>query len=154
MRTTSRLGTRAIHAVLAAATALVVVIGPVAAASPQPIAFTIHMHYEVGTGTYEVTSGGGLICPTGTVEDTYLHFAGYEGNQGTQLVVDKTMTCEAGTFFVKMQIHANPDGTESFSWIVRGGTGDYARLRGSGSGSTVPGEPGYNTGYFSGFLLG
>jgi hypothetical protein len=140
--------------VLAAALALVVVSGSVAAASPQPIAFTIDMHYEVGTGTYEVTSGSGLICATGTVEDTYLHFAGYQGGQGTQLVVKKTLACEAGTFFVKMQIDANPDGTESFSWVVQGGTGDYDRLRGSGSGSTVPGDPGHNTGYFSGFLIG
>jgi len=153
MRPASRRA-RAILGVLAASMALVVLAGPVAAASPQPITFTIHMHWEVGTGTFEVTSGSDLICSSGTVVDDRLIFGGYQSGRGVQIQVRKTFTCDDGSFALKMQVHANPDGTETFSWVILGGNGAYARLNGSGDGTTVPGAPGYNTAYFRGFLIG
>ena len=63
-------------------------------------------------------------------------------------------TCDddSGTFDVKMQIQANfGTGIETFSWVVTGGTGDYASLRGSGLGSTVP-RLGGNTNTYVGML--
>ena len=145
---------QAILGALAASMALVVVTGPVAAASPQPVTFTIDMHWEVGEGTFDVTSGGGSICDSGTVVDTQLIFGGYQSGQGVQILVRKAFICDDGVFFLKMQVHANPDGTEVFSWVIQGGTGEYEKLGGSGDGTTVPGAPGYNKAFFTGFLIG
>ena len=52
-----------------------------------------------------------------------------------------------------MQIHANFDGTEQFSWVVTGGTGPYAALHGSGQGTTVDNPPTGNINTFVGHLL-
>ena len=49
------------------------------------------------------------------------------------------MTSSAkGTFDVKLQINASFDGTETFAWSITGGSGECAKLRGAGTGSTVP----------------
>lgn len=110
------------------------------------------------TGTF-TTSGpaadSGLICPSGTVFDTGFVFSGFQGRDGFNVLVRKTFTCAdgSGTFFVKIQVHGEFDGTERFSWVVQGGTGSYGNLHGSGSGSTVP-RPGGNTNTYAGFLIG
>jgi hypothetical protein len=109
------------------------------------------------TGDF-VTSGaasGGLICAKGTLVDTSLIFVGFQGGQGFQVQVRKTFTCDdgSGTFFVKLQVHGQFDGTETFSWVVQGGTGKYQSLRGSGNGSTVPTNTG-NINTYDGFLIG
>jgi len=109
------------------------------------------------TGDF-ITSGaasGGLICAKGTLVDTSLIFVGFQGGQGFQVQVRKTFTCDdgSGTFFVKLQIQGQFDGTETFSWVVQGGTGNYASLRGSGNGSTVATDTG-NINTYDGFLTG
>ena len=104
----------------------------------------------------------GLICASGTFVDTGIRFAGYQSDHGgrtvVQLQVRKTFTCGdgSGTFFVKMQIQADFDtGLETFTWVVQGGTDDYANLRGSGSGTTVRDDDGNgNTNTYTGFLIG
>jgi hypothetical protein len=87
-----------------------------------------------------------LICASGTFVDTGIRFAGFQSGRGeVQLQVLKHFMCAggAGTFDVKMQIQANFDtGIETFTWIITGGTGPYASLRGGGSGSTVPTDTG------------
>jgi len=149
---------RAILAILAASLAVMGMVGPVAAATPQNITLvssTIFNPDGPNYGTF-VASGDavdeGLICATGSFVDTFLAFAGYENGKSVQITVGKTYTCPDGTIFVKMQIHANFDGTEVFTWVVQGGTGAYADLRGSGQGSTVPNATG-NINTFVGLLL-
>jgi hypothetical protein len=97
----------------------------------------------------------GLICPAGSFEDTGIRFAGGEARTGSvQLQVFTAFTCDddSGTFDVKMQIQANFDtGTETFTWVVTGGSGDYSSPLGGGSGSTVP-RPGGNTNTYVGML--
>ena len=159
---------RAILGVLAASMALVVVSGPVAAASPQSASITSHVTFNPDGPNYgEFTITGkavdsGLICASGTFVDTGIQFAGYQSDRGgrsvVQLQVRKTFTCGdgSGTFFVKMQIQADfATGLEAFTWVVQAGTDDYANLRGSGSGTTVPdADRNGNTNTFTGFLIG
>jgi hypothetical protein len=53
-----------------------------------------------------------------------------------------------------MQIQADvATGIESFTWVAKAGTGAYAGLRGSGSGSTVPEPPTGNINTYQGFLV-
>ena len=158
---------RAILGVLAASMVLVVLTGPVAAASPQPITIASHVTFNPdgpNYGDFAITGSAvdsGRICADGTFVDTGIKFAGYQsdhaGRTVVQLQVRKTFTCGdgSGTFFVKLQIQADFDtGLETFTWVVKGGTDDYANLRGSGSGSTVRDDDGNgNTNTYTGFLL-
>jgi hypothetical protein len=159
---------RAILGLLAASTALVIVAGPVAAASPQSVTIVSHVTFNPdgpNFGDFAITGSAvdsNVICDRGTFVDTGIHFAGYQSDRGgrtvVQLQVDKTFTCGdgSGTFFVKMQIQADFNtGLETFTWVVQGGTVDYGQLRGSGSGSTVRDDDGNgNTNTFTGFVIG
>jgi hypothetical protein len=160
--------TRAILGALAASMALVIVVGPVAAASPQSMTIVSKVTFNPdgpNYGDFTITGAAAdshLVCASGTFEDTGIHFAGYQsdhaGRTVVQLQVYKTFTCGdgSGTFFVKMQIQADFDtGYETFTWVVQGGTDSYGHLRGSGSGSTVPdADRNGNTNTFTGFLIG
>jgi hypothetical protein len=102
----------------------------------------------------------GTICASGTVDDTRIIFAGFQSGRGAQIPVRKTFTCAdgSGTFFVKIQVHLDfESATESFSWVVMGGTGDHSNLRGSGDGSTVSDGSDPQTGNcntYVGFVVG
>lgn len=162
MRIMSR-GPRGIVAVFAAIVALVAFAVPVGAASPQSVTIVSHVTFNPDGPNFGdfVTSGeatdSGLICASGTFVDTGIRFAGFQSDRGTvQIQVVKEFTCDdgSGTFIVKLQIQANFEtGIESFTWVVLGGTGDYASLRGGGSGSTVPNAPIGNVNTYEGFLL-
>lgn len=161
MRTT-RHRARAAIALLASALALGVFIGPVTAATPQQVTIVSNVTFNPDGPNYGdfLASGpaveSGLICERGTFVDTGIRFAGYQSDRGiVQLQVGKEFTCaDGGTFAVKLQIQANFDtGIESFSWVAKGGTGDYGALRGSGSGSTVPNPPTGNVNTYEGFLV-
>jgi hypothetical protein len=95
------------------------------------------------TGDFVATGGAvddSLICASGSVIDTRLIFAGSQSGRGAQIPVRKTFTCDdaSGTIFVKIQVHLDfASSTETFSWVILGGTGAYEKLRGSGEGSTV-----------------
>lgn len=133
------------HLALSAAAALLLV-GSLAtaavAATPQPVTITSPMTVnfpDPNTGTFTATGGG--ICASGTVFDDRLLINGWRAMTGRQqILVVKTFTCAdgSGTFVITVQVHTNTDGTEWFTWVIQGGTGDYARLAGTGHGTTVP----------------
>ena len=150
----------------AAAIALAVsVAGPVAAGTPTGVHIVSHMDFNPdGFNTGDFTASGpavddGLICASGTVEDTALIFAGGQSGRKAQIPVRKTFICDddSGTLFVKIQVHLEFEtSTETFSWVIQGGTGDYAGARGSGSGTTVSDGSDPQTGNFNtydGFLV-
>jgi hypothetical protein len=162
MRKTVR-PTRSAVATLAAILGLMVVVAPVAAGSPQPVTIVSHVTFNPDGPNYGdfAASGAavdlGMICPAGTFVDTGIRFAGFQSDRGVvQLQVGKEFTCDdgTGTFSIKIQIQANFDtGIESFSWVAKGGSGDYGALKGSGSGSTVPEPPTGNINTYVGFVL-
>jgi hypothetical protein len=100
----------------------------------------------------------GLICRSGDVLDVGVIFVGFQSNRGYQVLVRKAFNCDdgSGTIFVKIQVHGSNDGTETFNWVVLGGTGAYGGLHGSGGGTTVPNaDPSTgNTNFYTGFLVG
>jgi len=158
---------RAIVAGLAATLALVTLSAPVAAAPPLGVTIVSNVTFNPdgpNYGDFETAGSAtdsGLICEAGTFVDTRLTLGGFQSDRGeVQLMVRKEFTCDdgTGTFFVQLAIHANFDtGIESFMWVVQGGTGDHAKLRGSGSGSTVSDGSDPQTGNINtyiGFLIG
>jgi len=158
MPTTFRRARRALTAVAAMAMVMAVV-APVGAAAPRSLTLvstTIFNDDGFNYGSFTASGAAvddGLVCASGTFVDTGILFAGYQSDKGVQIQVDKTYTCPGGSFFVKMQIHAGADGSEWFTWVAQGGTGAYASLRGSGSGTTVPNPPTGNINTFLGFLV-
>jgi hypothetical protein len=142
---TSNHPVRAIAAVLAASLVLVCVMGSVAAATPQQVEIVSHMNFNPdgpNFGNFEASGAAvesDLICASGSVVDTGIVFGGFQNGRSAQILVRKTFTCDGGgTFFVKIQVHLDFEtSTESFTWVVTGGTGAYANLHGSGSGTTV-----------------
>jgi hypothetical protein len=109
-------------------------------------------------GTFAATGDAvdsGLVCPSGSVTDLDL-VRGAPG-QG-QLSVRKVFDCDdgSGTFTVKLQVHQDLDAqTESFRWVVLGGTGAYEQFRGAGSGTTETADlaSGPVTNVYTGFLI-
>ena len=139
------------------------VAGSAVAASPAAVTIVSNVTFNPDGPNYgDFTATGaavdsGVLCPSGTFVDLGIRFAGFQSNRGeVQLQVVKLFTCDdgSGEFVVKMQIQANFDtGIETFSWVVLDGNGEYASLRGSGLGSTVPTQTG-NINTFVGFVLG
>lgn len=141
----------------------VVAATPVAANGAADVTIVSHMTFnpnDFNTGTF-VASGAavdqGLICASGTVVDTRLIFAGSQSGRGAQIPVRKTFSCPDGDLFIKIQVHLDfATSTETFTWVVLGGTGAYGGVSGSGQGSTVADGSDPQTGNFNtytGFLL-
>jgi hypothetical protein len=149
----------------ATAAALLLAVIPVAGAlagAPQAVTIesTMDIHDPANTGDFTRTSGSNLICGSGTVLDTrYVWGAsrGRGGNpNGLQLQVDKTFDCGDGLIYLRLQIHGVLS-DETFTWVILGGTGPYARLRGNGSGTTDSSDfdnCSCVTNFYSGSLIG
>ena len=154
--------------IVAATLAALAIAAPVSAAKPTAVEIVSHMDFNqeggFNTGDFEASGPAvdqGLICDSGTVEDTRIILAGFQSPTGRiQIPVRKTFTCDdgSGDIFIKIQVHLNLNTqTETFSWVVLGGTGDYSNLRGSGQGTTVGDGSDPQTGNFNnytGFLIG
>ena len=152
-----------VFAALAALIVATVAVAPVAAGSPQAVSITSPMHFNqdaFNTGTFTAegdAADDGLICESGDVVDTRIILAGGQSNRGLQIPVRKTFSCPDGDLFIKIQVHLDfATATETFSWVVLGGTGAYDGVRGSGSGTTIPDGSDPQTGNintYTGFLL-
>ncbi|MGZ8761132.1 MAG: hypothetical protein ACXWXV_11270 [Aeromicrobium sp.] len=110
-----------------------------AAARPEGVTFRSVMSpatpFNIGTFTARGTAvTSDRVCPSGSVTDTALTRSGLD-----RLTVRKTFRCGdgTGTFTVRLQIHQDLAAqTETFRWLVLGGTGAYRSLRGAGGGTT------------------
>ena len=157
-------GTRFIAAIVAASLAIVAAIAPVAAATPQQVHIVAHMSKVLGTGTFDATGSAveaGLVCDHGTVLGISGAVRGWQSGQKAQFPGRVELTCTdangvpdgSGTFVIQREIHIVFGGDEPFRWVVLSGTGDYAGLRGSGSGVTADNTDVSNTNIYDGFLL-
>jgi hypothetical protein len=131
---------------------------PVGAATQQPVTIVTVNDKTTGTGTFEASGSAvdsGLVCAEGMVVDTDHVFGGYESGRKVQVQARKEFTCAdgSGTFFVKIQIHAEFGGDEPFTWVVQGGTGDFNGLGGAGDGMTSENTATDNVNTYDGFMV-
>ncbi len=131
-------------AALMAVSVLLAAAGPAAAATrPQRVTIVSDMVVSSTTGnplnhgTF-TTSGSSLICAAGIVDDTSLTYLRGPNQNGYVLTVDKTFTCSdgSGALYFTLLVRGNSGG-EKFVWALTGGTGDYARRLGLGTGTSV-----------------
>ena len=88
----------------------------------------------------------GRVCDTG---DTYTLDGGATGLRSNRIVnfhVLKEFVCDdgSGSFFVKLEVHYDYTKTPEnnvFNWTIKGGTGAYEDLHGSGSGTGLYTSP-------------
>ncbi|TAK00152.1 MAG: hypothetical protein EPO36_09760 [Chloroflexota bacterium] len=97
----------------------------------------------VNSGTFETAGAaneGGLVCSSGVVTDLIEIDSGAIGRgELVDFTVPKQFVCDdgSGTFAATVEFHVYLEqGTESFTWVITGGTGAYAGLRGEGYGGT------------------
>lgn len=121
---------------------LMLIPAPAAATSP-PEEITIEgPSYFDGSGEFTTTGGDGLLCPEGSFSDLDRRTSPKHGQspQRINLQIHREFVCAdgTGTFVLKLQVHIpvniDEDNWPTFTWVVVGGTADYAELKGTGSG--------------------
>jgi hypothetical protein len=122
--------------------ALLVVVAPTGAATPPtPVTITGTILFPASgpaTGTFTAT---GPICSAGTILELGGVFAGFQSNRAAQILVRHRFTCADGSGSFVLQLTVRLDFqtfTTDFTWSVLSGTGDYAKLHGTGTGTGAP----------------
>jgi hypothetical protein len=102
----------------------------------------------VNSGTFETSgaaSQGGQVCPRGVVTDLIEIDSDAIGRgELVDFTVPKQFVCDdgSGEFAATVEFHVDLEqGTESFTWVITGGTGAYVDLRGEGYGGTQSPAP-------------
>jgi hypothetical protein len=159
-----RLSSRVVVVIMAAIFAALAAAAPVSAAAPKGVEIVSPMTFappgEFNFGTFEASGPAveaGLICESGEVNDTGIILAGEQSRVGKiQIPVYKTFSCSGGDLFIRIQVHLDLETfTETFSWVVLGGTGAYSHVRGGGDGFSFSDDPDAgNVNVYSGFLIG
>ena len=93
------------------------------------------------TGTFTAT---GPICSAGTILELGGVFVGFQSNRFARIGVRHQFTCtdRSGSFVLQLTVRLDFEtGTTEFRWSVLSGTGDYAKLHGTwtGTGAPIPG---------------
>lgn len=126
--------TRTLAAAVATACAGVAAIAPAAglATPPEPVVIALDLHFTSPTTTVGTFTSTGAIADAGAASQT-LRFADSTVH-GVQ-----TMTSPEGTITIRFQSINTATGPATFDtagrWVIVGGTGAYADLHGTGSGS-------------------
>jgi hypothetical protein len=127
--------------IVIASLTLVVVAAPATAATPPtPVTITgtvIFPESGPATGTFTASAP---LCPSGTIEVLGGVFVGFQSNQFARIGVRQLFTCNdgSGSFVLQLTVRLDPTGTTTFRWSVLSGTGDYAKLHGTGTGTGAP----------------
>lgn len=116
----------------------IAMVGSASATPPQAVTFTGTFTEGSPIGTFDASAP---LCDGGSTLDIAGLAAGYQSQFRMQLVVAKQFTCtEEDTFTLLLQVHLTfaPEYTNHFTWTVLRGTGAFADLHGTGTGSAVP----------------
>jgi hypothetical protein len=120
-----------------------------AASPPQDVQIEADIEFVGGVGSASgpfVATGAavddGLICSSGNAVSVSSKVSGGEGNTGFNVQVIYLFTCDdfSGEFYIKLQVRIDHNG-DNFNWNIVGGTGEYEKLHGTGSGIGIPGVP-------------
>ena len=124
---------------LAAAGALLAALPtvPANASPPTEVVIVSSIDFATGTGSFDVSADdGGVLCDAGSLENLLTRFVGGQSGSHGQILVVHEFTCDdgSGSFLLSLRVKVDFDaGDTTASWSVLDGTGDYAKLHGSGS---------------------
>ena len=106
---------------------------PAQAGSAAPVSIDADSPFD-GASTF--TASGGGLCASGTVTNDSFRGTGSNHAAAFTFHLVKTFTCAdgSGSFSLRYQAMVQPcDPTDAGTWVVVGGTGRYAGLRGAGT---------------------
>lgn len=118
---------------------LLLAVSPTTAASPQLnikiVADTVFTDPPM-IGTFQASGqavDAGLVCPAGVIHDLQGKATG-AGEQGINFHVTKEFICAdgSGSFIIQLEARVDYKG-DNGNWVLKGGSGAYADLHGSGS---------------------
>ena len=115
---------------------------PASATPPTAVHFDVPTSFGVPSD-FTVTGpavDAGVVCPNGQANDVFQKASGFQSGVGVNFLVVKEFVCAdgSGSFTVKLQVRLDfRAGTDNFNWVILGGSDDYVRLHGSGSGVGV-----------------
>ena len=118
---------------------------PVSANPPEQVTIVSEMDLLTSTGTFEAYGAAvdaGVLCPDGTVYDFGLRPVGYQSGLFVNFFIHKLFVCNdsSGSFEMDMNVRLINSTSETTAiWYVVAGSDTYARLRGSGTLTGVPG---------------
>jgi hypothetical protein len=130
---------------LLAAVLVVAMAAPAGATPPVEVEFYEETIFIPGTeppegqpGPFWVTNDAEIICASGMQEDVSVRAMGFNGWR-LNLQVHKRFECDSGTFDLMLQVkfvlpNAKKGPSNTFNWVITGGTGDYENLHGQGKG--------------------
>ena len=131
-----------IPALLCTVVAVMAITAAGAGATPsEPVTITVQT-VEAATGEASGPfTAAGPICPSGVTYTESRDTSGFERGFGGQIRVTKLFVCDdgSGSFELKLNvaIRFGPF-SDTYNWVVVDGTGAYADLRGTGSGTGTP----------------
>jgi hypothetical protein len=137
--------------------AAVVVLSPVPVSATPPVDVSLVVETTFDDEPDAITFAGGAAAPDcvdGTVEDTFFRATpSFESfppkSDHANLRVGKVFHCSGGDVFVTLNVTLDfNDLITAGRWVITGGTGDYARLHGTGSLVGTPFEGGVEDSYF------
>ena len=125
--------TSAVLVVPVAAVLSAVAVAPAAAAA-VPVEVVVDVPFDGSPGSFTATGPG--LCAGGTYTDSAIRTTGANGRARTLTFhLDRTFTCSdgSGSFTVRISAHWQPcDATNSGTWVVLRGDGDYTDLHAAG----------------------
>lgn len=86
-------------------------------------------------------TASGPVCPSGMTYTESRDTAGFERGFGGQIRVTKLFVCDdgSGSFELKLNVAIRfAPFSDTYRWVVVGGTGAYENLHGTGSGTGTP----------------
>jgi hypothetical protein len=118
-----------------------VLAAPAAASPPEEITIEGPSYFD-GSGEFTTTGVDGLLCPAGSFSDLESRTSPKHSQspQRINMQIRREYVCAdgTGTFVLKLQVHIpvniDENNWPTFTWVVVGGTADYAELKGTGSG--------------------
>jgi hypothetical protein len=151
-------------ATVAAALAIVFPIVGVDAGSPQPVEIIVQTTLATPSHGPFTASGPAVdsaaVCANGRTMDVSLVSTPDPLEAGaTDFDIYKAFVCGAdgtydtGSFTLRLQVHTDSAGNDTYTWTVVGGTGPYSRMTGSGTGYGLTVAYGIEDHFSGAFLL-
>jgi hypothetical protein len=111
------------------------------ATPPEPVSIVVQTVDPGSDGATGPFTASGPICPSGMTYTESRDAAGFERGFGGQIQVTKLFVCDDGSWSFELKLNVAirfAPFSDTYEWVVVGGTGAYENFHGTGSGTGTP----------------